>query len=102
MQPDATAGNAADGKRPDFWHSGLASAKLFPHKWPCVPLQIRQRAGRKGPRGMSSVQPGRRSCDMPGAALAHGVSFPTLLQFRGSWFYTPFSLIFKSITVWRN
>jgi len=58
MQPDAAAGNTDDKKRPDFWHLGLASAKLLPHKWPRVPLQIRQRAEKKGPRGMSSMQPG--------------------------------------------
>lgn len=48
MQPDAAAGNADDKKCPDFWHLGLASAKLFPHKRPCVPPQIRERAERTG------------------------------------------------------
>lgn len=49
-QPDATAGSAEEKKQPDSWHLTLASARLFSHKWPRVPLQRRGCA-----RGMSSM-----------------------------------------------
>lgn len=41
MHPDATAGSAEGKTRPGSWHLALASAKLFPHKWPLVPVQRR-------------------------------------------------------------
>lgn len=86
MQPDATAGNAEEKRHPDSWHLTLASAKLFPHKWPRLPLQRGGCAEGKGPRGMSSMgnelhAPGGGACLMcPKLPLLTGLPFQSLLS----------------------
>lgn len=86
MQPDATAGNTDVKKHPDFWHLSLASAKLFPCKWPCVPLQIKERAEKKGPRGMSSTQPGGGSCPCSWGVLSNPTRVQGFLVLYSFWF----------------
>lgn len=87
-QPDATAGKGEDKKHPDFWHLGLASARLFPRRWPCTLPQIREHVeeAAKGKESLMARKGGLHGA--PEAALTCWVSFPTLPEFRGSWFYT--------------